>query len=125
MAKLLIVEDERDIRDISANFFRKRGIDVLVASEGRQGLYLINKEHPDLVLLDINMHPGMSGIEVLKEMKRRNLSAKVVMVSGYLTDDYIRETKGLGAIDFINKPIILPDLAKVVFAHLNIAQESK
>ena len=119
MAKLLIVDDESDIREFARNFFKKRKIDVFVASGGRQALDLIAKEHPDLILLDIRMEE-MTGIEVLRELRKNNQTMKVIMVSGVEDEEIVNEAKALGVIGFIHKPFILEELEKIVLAQLNI-----
>ena len=94
MAKLLIVDDESDIREFARNFFKKRKIDVFVASGGRQALDLIAKESPDLILLDVRMEE-MTGIEVLRELRKSKPSVKVIMVSGVEDEETIKEAKDL------------------------------
>jgi len=118
MPKLLIVDDESDIREFARNFFKKRKIDVLVASGGRQALDLIAQDKPDLVLLDVRMEE-MTGIEVLRELRQGNPSAKVIMVSGVEDEDTINEANALGVIGYIHKPFILEELEKIVLAQLN------
>ena len=113
MPKLLIVDDELDVREFSASFFRKRGFDVSAASSGREALDSVARECPDLILLDIRMD-AMSGIEVLKELRQNNNPVKVVMVSGLEEDQIVKETMTLGALGFIHKPLILEELEKVV-----------
>jgi two-component system response regulator (stage 0 sporulation protein F) len=118
MAKLLIVDDESDVREFARNFFRKRKIDVLVASGGHQALDLIAKESPDLVLLDIRMEE-ISGIEVLRQLRKGSLPVKVIMVSGVEDDETIKEANALGVIGYVHKPFILEELEKIVLAQLN------
>ena len=118
MAKLLIVDDESDIREFARNFFKKRKIDVFVASGGRQALDLIAQESPDLVLLDVRMEE-MTGIEVLRELRRSKPSVKVIMVSGVEEEETIKEANALGVIGYIHKPFILEELEKIVLAQLN------
>ena len=113
MPKLLIVDDELDVREFARNFFRKRGIDVTIASAGREALDLIDKDQPDLILLDIRMGE-MSGVDVLRELRQRNNQVKVVMVSGIEEDQVVRDTTALGALGFIHKPLVLEELEKVV-----------
>src|SRR5665213_2068191 len=105
MAKLLIVDDESDIREFARNFFKKRKIDVFVSSGGRHALDLISKENPDLVLLDVRMEE-MTGIEVLRELRKVNPSIKVIMVSGVEDEETIKEAKALGVIGYVHKPFI-------------------
>jgi len=118
MAKLLIVDDESDIREFARNFFKKRKIEVSVASGGRQALDLIAKENPSLVLLDVRMEE-MTGMEVLRELRKVNSLIKVIMVSGVEDEETIKETKALGVIGYIHKPFILEELEKIVLAQLN------
>lgn len=118
MAKLLIVDDESDIREFARNFFRKRQIEVSIASGGRQALDLIARESPNLVLLDVRMEE-MTGIEVLRELRRVNPSVKVIMVSGVEDEETIKEANALGVIGYIHKPFILEELEKIVLAQLN------
>jgi DNA-binding response OmpR family regulator len=117
MAKLLIVDDESDIREFARNFFKKRGIEVFVSPGGRHALDLIAKENPDLILLDVRMEE-MTGIEVLRELRKNNPSTKVIMVSGVEEEEIINEAKALGVIGYIHKPFILEDLEKIVLAQL-------
>ncbi len=119
MPKLLIVDDEMDVREFARNFFRKRGIDVSVASGGSEALALIDKECPDLMLLDVRMG-GMSGLDVLRELRQRKSSLKVFMVSGLEEEQVVKEVTSLGALGFIHKPLILEELEKVVTRELGM-----
>lgn len=118
MAKLLIVDDESDIREFARNFFKKRQIEVSIASGGRQALDLIAQEKPNLVLLDVRMEE-ITGIEVLRELRKTNPSVKVIMVSGVEDEETIKEANSLGVIGYIHKPFILEELEKIVLAQLN------
>lgn len=117
MPKLLIVDDESDIREFARSFFKKRGIDVLTASGGRQALEMIEKDKPNLVLLDVRMEE-MTGIEVLRELRKKNDNSKVIMVTGVEEEAMIAEANSLGVIQYIHKPLILEELEKVVLAQL-------
>ena len=121
MGKLLIVDDELDVREFARSFFRKRGFDVFIAASGREGLDLIEKENPDLILLDIRMGE-MSGIDMLRELRQRNNPVKVVMVSGIEEEQAVQETTSLGALGFIHKPLILEELEKVVLREFAVPQ---
>ncbi|MBU3958703.1 MAG: response regulator [Candidatus Omnitrophica bacterium] len=115
MARLLIVDDEADVREFGANFFRKRKIEVTTAGSGEEALALIEKQKPDLVLLDIKMN-GIDGVETLKRIKNKNKGIKVVMVTGKDSDDdkSLEVCKGLGALDYIHKPLALDELEETV-----------
>ncbi|MBF0594403.1 MAG: response regulator [Candidatus Omnitrophica bacterium] len=117
MPKILVVDDELDVREFSRSFFKKRGIEVLTAADGSEALDLIAQGVPDLVLLDVRMD-GMSGVDVLRELRRRDIRVKVVMVSGTEDDEIIRESASLGSLGFIHKPLVLEELQRVVFSHI-------
>lgn len=118
MNKLLIVDDEIDIREFAKSFFKKRGIEVFTASGGKQALEIINVEHPHLVLLDVRMEQ-MSGVEVLKELRKIDQTTKVIMVSGVEDEETIDEAKSLGVVGYIHKPLVLEELEKIVLAELD------
>jgi two-component system response regulator (stage 0 sporulation protein F) len=118
MSKLLVVDDEIDIREFAKKFFKKRGIEVFTASGGRHALELISTESPNLVLLDVRMEE-MTGIEVLREIRKTNTSVKVIMVSGVEDEETINEARTLGVAHYIHKPLILEELEKIVLAQLN------
>jgi two-component system response regulator (stage 0 sporulation protein F) len=117
MARLLIVDDESDIREFARSFFKKRGIEVFTASGGRQALDIIAKESPDLVLMDVRMEE-MTGIEALRELRKTNKSTKVIMVTGVEEEVTIKEANDLGVLSYVHKPLILEELEKIVLAQL-------
>lgn len=119
MAKLLIVDDETDVREFAANFFRRRKIDCLTAGGGEEALSIVETEKPDLVLLDIKMD-GMDGVETLRRIKEKNPQAKVIMVTGRKPEDQetFDKCKEYGALDYIHKPLELDELEKVVMKNI-------
>lgn len=119
MAKLMIVDDEADVREFAANFFRRRKIDTVVASSGEEAIEVAAKEKPDLILLDIKME-GIDGIETLKRLKEKNPSVKAIMVTGRKPEEQesFEICKNLGVLDYVHKPLELDELEKIVFKHL-------
>jgi two-component system response regulator (stage 0 sporulation protein F) len=115
MAKLLIVDDEIDVREFAANFFRRRKIDCVTASSGEEALAIVEKQIPQLVLLDISMK-GLDGIETLKRIKEKNKDVKVIMVTGRKPEEKesFEKCKKLGAEDYIHKPLEMDELERVV-----------
>lgn len=117
MAKLLIVDDEVDIREFAQNFFKKRQIEVFTSGSGADALEIIDTKTPDLVLLDVRMEE-MTGIEVLRKVRERNNNVKVVMVTGVEDEETVAEANSLGVLGYIHKPLILEELEKVVLKEL-------
>ncbi len=119
MAELLIVDDEADVREFAANFFRKRKINVAVAESGEEALEIIAKEKPKLVLLDIKMS-GMNGIETLAQIKKKDQTIKVIMVTGKKPEEEesFNRCRELGALDYVHKPLELDELEKTVLKEL-------
>ncbi len=117
MPKLLIVDDESDIREFAKRFFLKRNIEVFTASGGIEALDIIEKENPDLVLLDVNMEQT-SGVEVLKKLRERKNDVKVIMVTGVEDESVINEVNSWGVRGYIHKPLVLEELEKIVLAEL-------
>jgi len=119
MANLLIVDDEADVREFAANFFRKRKINVTTAQSGEESLDMLDKVKPDLILLDIKMS-GIDGIETLKRLKEKNKDLKVIMVTGRKPDDQeaFEKCRQCGALDYIHKPLELEELERIVLKNL-------
>jgi len=113
MIKLLVVDDEPGICDILKKTFAPVGFKVLTATNGQEALALVKKEKPKIIFLDIRML-GMSGLEVLKEIKKIDDSAKVIMVTVVDDDKTRKEAKDAGADEFIVKPFISDYLEEVV-----------
>ena len=122
MAKLLIVDDENDVLEFAANFFRKRKVEVVTASSGEEALTRIETEKPCLVMLDIKM-TTMDGIETLRKIRVTNKDLKVIMVSGKKPeeDDACTVCRELGALDYIHKPLQMEELERVVMGILKLS----
>ena len=121
MAKLLIVDDEADVREFAANFFRRRKIEVTTASSGQEALNAIVALKPHLVLLDIKMD-GMDGIETLRRLRQSDKDTKVIMVTGKRPDesDAFTQCQDLGVVDYIHKPLELDELERTVMKLLKV-----
>jgi two-component system nitrogen regulation response regulator NtrX len=103
-ARILVVDDEAEIRRSVRMILEYEGYDVLEASSGPEGLALIEREAPDLVFLDIKMQ-GIDGLEALQRIRQVNESLPVVIISGHGTVSTAVEATKLGAFDFIEKPL--------------------
>ena len=104
MARVLIVDDEKGIRDALAQVFEYEGQEVRVAEDGPDALIVANAFQPDLVFLDVKM-PGMNGLEVLARLRDESPESLVIMISGHGTIDTALEATRRGAYDFLQKPL--------------------
>ena len=103
MKKILIIDDEAIIRMSCERSLQAEGFSTGVASGGREGLEMIEKEKYDVVLLDLKM-PDMDGMEVLSNIKSSWPDIHVIMISGYSTVDTAVQALRCGAVNFIQKP---------------------
>ena len=106
MLKLLVVDDEAEICDFLKDFFEQRHFKVNTAMSGEDALRKIESEQPDICLLDIKL-PGMDGMQVLKEIKRKYPRIKTIMVTALETTEKIQEAVRMGADNYITKPLSL------------------
>ena len=106
---ILVVEDDRALRDGLAMNLRLQGYEVLTAAEGEEGMRMAFDARPALIVLDIMM-PGWSGLDILEELRKRGRGVPVLMLSARgKTPDKVAGLK-LGADDYMTKPFDLPEL---------------
>ena len=117
--KVLVVDDERQIRDLLGEFLEREGYEVLLASAGEEAIELAERKIPHAILLDVKM-PGIDGIEVCKRLKAepKTQFIPVIMITGYVDNKMVAIESG--ADDFVNKPIDLMELAVRVKSILRI-----
>src|SRR5256885_15234883 len=102
-SRILVIDDEAAIRDSLRMTLEYEGYEFLGAATGQEGLALVEREAPDLVLLDVKM-PGMDGIDVLERIRNMNDALPIVVVSGHGTISTAVEATKKGAFDFVEKP---------------------
>jgi signal transduction histidine kinase/FixJ family two-component response regulator len=109
---VLIVDDEKDIRDGSERILIRLGFQVLKAGRGEEALEILVKESPSIVLLDLKM-PGMDGLEVLSRIRALDETILVIVITGYATVEVATDAMKQGAYDFISKPFE-PDQLRII-----------
>jgi signal transduction histidine kinase len=107
--RLLLIDDEDDFRQTLSKRLAKRGFVVAQASDGMQGLALLEAGHFNVVVLDLKM-PGMTGMEVLQKIKGRYPGVEVILLTGHATTASGVEGIKSGAFDYLTKPIELDHL---------------
>ena len=120
-AQLLVADDEADVREFIANFFRRRKIEVATVNDGDEAVKAVVEQQPSVVLLDIQMNK-MDGIEALKRIRELDKQVKVIMVTGRDDEEAKQKTKTLGAYDFVHKPLEIDELERVVLKLLEKAK---
>ena len=117
-ARILVIDDENNIRTMVQLALRKVGYAVETAVDGSEGLEkFADGAAWDLVLLDHRM-PGMAGLDALREMRRRRPSARIVMITAFGTIDLAVDAMKAGATDFLRKPFTIEALRGAVAAAL-------
>jgi len=111
---VLIVDDEEDFLETIIKRLNKRQVDASGARSGEEALELLKEKTFDVVILDIKMPGGMDGIEALREMKKIQPLAEVILLTGHASVETSLEGMKLGAFDYLLKPIKLDDLLKKI-----------
>src|SRR5689334_18837619 len=102
--RILVIDDEGAIRDSLRMILEYEDYQFVGAATGHEGIAAVQRERPDLVLLDIKM-PGMDGLEVLRKLHAMDETLPVVMISGHGTTSTAVEAIRSGALDFLDKPL--------------------
>jgi two-component system response regulator PilR (NtrC family) len=109
--RILVVDDERSMRELLAIVLRREGYDVLLAENGRAAIQTLEREPIDLLISDIKM-PDMSGVDVLRAAKRIDQDILGIMITAFASTDTAVEAMRLGACDYLSKPFDV-DLLKM------------
>ncbi|MBU1998722.1 MAG: response regulator [Candidatus Omnitrophota bacterium] len=116
--KILVVDDEQDVRERIKSILERRGYQVFTAGDGQEGLDKVKSDDIDIVYCDIVM-PNMDGFEFLKKFREFNIKAEVIMVTGYSTVDKCVEAIENNACGYLIKPLKAEDILK------NLAQAQR
>lgn len=119
--KILIVDDEKNIRTMIKDCLDSEEFEVDIAVNGEEGYVKISENDYHMVLMDIKM-PGMTGLELLKKIRDEKIEIPVVMMTAYGTVERAVEAMKLGAIDFIGKPFSPSEIREIV---KNVSERSE
>lgn len=112
MIKFLIVDDEQDVVDNVSELFTLRNYSVITATSGTKALELVKKENPNIIILDIRM-PDISGMDVLKEVRKNYPKIRVIMLTGVEDEETKNMAIGLGASGYLTKPYSYSELIEL------------
>ncbi len=112
-ARILVVDDQREILESLEGILSDEGHEVMVAQDGQEALHLVQSDSPDVVFLDIWI-PGIDGMQTLKAIKRISPECSVIMMSGHGTIETAVKAIKLGATDYLEKPLNLEDVLHLV-----------
>lgn len=121
MGKILIVDDEKGIREIFSLLLQEKGHTVREASSGEEALTIIPLFSPDLLLLDMNL-PGISGIELLERVKRESPKTSVIIMTAFGSIRSAVEATRLGAYDYLEKPVDNDELLLLIARALEVKE---
>jgi two-component system response regulator AtoC len=101
--KILVVDDEKIMRDLVQRILNKAGYEVETLEDGEAALQRVAEGNVDMVISDVNM-PGMSGFDLLKQIKQDHPQTAVIMMTGYADTFTIKDALMFGADEYITKP---------------------
>lgn len=116
MAIILVIEDDPGVRDLVSRVLTRAGHDVEIATDGREGIQILEDLVPDVIITDINM-PGMDGIELITTFRQKRLQVPVIAISGgglIAKDILLSNAAALGAFEVVSKPFGMGQLIGAV-----------
>lgn len=116
MPRILVIDDDNEVRRGVVRMLEHMGHDVVQAADGRQAMVLFEADPPDLVITDINM-PEMDGIEVINQLRQMKAGVPIIAMSGggRMPKEILLSSAGLlGAVGTLEKPFLLADLTSAV-----------
>lgn len=116
MARILVIDDEPQVRTMLRELLEDESYEVVDASNGKEGLALYRKESIDLVITDLIM-PEKEGIETIRELRKISPEVKIIAISGgsrLLSNEFLTVAKALGAQRILKKPIAFDELRKAI-----------
>ena len=117
--KVLVVDDEFEIRDVLSRFLTEEGYEVILASNGEEALELAERDNPQVILLDILM-PGIDGIVTCNRLKENKKTQFIPVIMATALWDTYSEAIAAGAEDFVTKPFNLTELSHRVKSILRV-----
>jgi two-component system response regulator (stage 0 sporulation protein F) len=121
-ASILVVDDEENAREGLSKILSKEGYKVETAANGKEAIDSLKRQRYDLVITDMRM-PLMDGFEVLREIKKMDENIGVIMITAYGEVESYLEAMNMGAFEYINKPVRVNELKRVIAKVLEARQK--
>jgi len=112
-AKILIVDDERDLVDAYVRLLQRAGLRCIGAFDANQAIEIIDAESPDLVITDLRL-PDTSGIEIVRHVRAKSQLTKIIVMSGHNTPELNEAARVAGADMSLLKPVSIAELRRVI-----------
>ena len=109
--RILVVDDEKQIRDLFSQAFSKAGYEVTVAESAEEALEIVGRKPFWVLFLDLNL-PGMNGVELCREIRNRHPMSIPIAVTGYASLFELTDCRDAGFEDYFTKPVSLTDLVQ-------------
>jgi len=121
--RILMIDDEERFCKTTARILEKQNISVDILTKGNEAIPALEKKLYDVVLLDLKM-PEISGVDILKQIKKMNCPPEVIILSGHASADIAKETINLDAYDYLLKPCDPDELiVKILQAYEQMQQK--
>jgi PAS domain S-box-containing protein len=117
--KILIIDDEKNQRDLTSCILRRLGYTPVTATSGEEAIHYVKNSPVDLLLLDMVMDPGINGYETYREILKISPGQKAVVASGFFNPVELEKIKKLGVIHYLSKPLNLSDLALAIHEEIS------
>src|SRR6478672_10667508 len=124
MDKLLLIDDEADVQYSFRRNFGPPEFELSTAASGEEGLKMLPRLKPDLVIMDVRMG-GINGLETLRRLRQSDAKLPVIMMTAYGTSQTAIEAMKLGAYDYLLKPFEVPRLKQIILAALKAARDMR
>ena len=113
MARILVVDDEKNMRTTLSDILEEEGFEVGTAESGEKAVKMCGKDDYDVILMDVRM-PGIDGVEALRRIRQKNRNVRVIMMSGYSLGQVEETAVRKGAIAFIRKPLYAYEILALI-----------
>ncbi len=113
MVRIMIIEDDEEMRSLLKDFFEEEGFETDSVSNGVDALKVLSGDHFDLVITDLQM-PGLTGLDILPTIRRLKPETPIIVMTAYGSEDLRRRTLERGATIYLEKPIRLSQLKTLI-----------